>query len=297
MKKWIIALTSVFILVVLTIVYLQFGRLTINGVQITRNTSWRDVIDDSDEKKIREQIRGSAEALLLNSSFEQLENMAEVYRTSKDKFSNGEWALDTFYSGLTHYLIASRQQENWEVRIERLRDWVKTNPNSVTARVALSECLVGYAFAGRGYGYANTLNEDQNKLFEERMQEAAVVLDESAEMKDRCPQWRAALLRFPGQTKEQIYQALEDAVRHNPEYSMYYFRMAIMLMPRWYGEEGELEHFCQEAADHIGGINGDILYAQILWFLDRNFDLDNLGKRNPSVDWKRVKRGIEALMG
>jgi len=76
---------------------------------------------------------------------------------------------------------------------------------------------------------------------------------------------------------------------------IYYFRMAIMLMPRWYGEEGELERFCQDAADHIGGINGDILYARILWFLDRNFDLDNLGKRNPSIDWKRVKRGIEAL--
>lgn len=276
----------------------KHGNLSINGVKINSDTKWSDIIDDSSDKRKRDEIKSTAETLLLASRFDELEQMAETYRLYQEKFKNGEWALNTFYSGLSHYLSKTPgKAENWEQRLAKLKEWVESKPNSVTARIALSECLVGYAFAGRGSGYADSVTDEQWRLFNERLIEAQTALYESAEMRDKCPQWRAACMRFHGEewTREKFEQVFKDAVAYNHEFSMYYFRTAIMLMPRWYGYEGDVEQFSKDVADFIGGKQGDILYAQIIWFLDRNYGLDNLGRLNPQIDWLRVKRGIESI--
>ena len=213
-----------------------FESVKINGVKITKHTKWQNIIDDYSDRSQMEAIRYKAEMLLLTSRFDELDAMAAQYRASRQKFKNGEWALNVFYSGLSHYLLQKDGQvENWEVRLSQIREWVKARPNSVTARVALSECLVGYAFAGRGYGYANTVSEDQRRVFNERNLEAQSVLNEFAAMRDACPQWRAASMRFHGQdwTREKFLEVFQEAIQFDPEFSMYYFRTAIVLMPRW----------------------------------------------------------------
>ena len=157
----------IFLVVLLIQSCTRCSNISINGVNITKDTTWDDIIDDSDDERQREQIRNNAEDLLLSSRFNELEEMAEKYRESRKKFKNGEWELNTFYAGLTHYLIAfPAKAENWEDRLEKLREWVKSNPDSVTARIALSESLVGYAFAGRGYGYADSVTDEQWRLFQ-----------------------------------------------------------------------------------------------------------------------------------
>ena len=133
--------------------------------------------------------------------------------------------------------------------------------------------------------------------FKDRLAEAQNVLNGAADKRDKDPQWRAARMRFSGEgwTKDKYEQVFEDAVANNPDFAMYYFRTAVILMPRWYGREGDLEKFINDTADHMGGKEGDILYAQIIWFLDRNFGLDNLGRMNPNIDWLRVKQGVESI--
>lgn len=273
-------------------------RQSINGVTITKATTWSNIIDDSADKLERKYIRNTVEDQLLSSRFDDLDALAESYRSSRKQFKNGEWALNVFYSGLTHYQVnIPKNEENWEIRLSKLSEWVNSRPNSVTARIALSECLVGYAFAGRGYGYANTVTGEQQKVFDDRMQEARTVLGEATDMQDKCPQWRAVNLRFKGHdmTKDKYEQVFQDAIKRAPDFSLYYFRMAILLMPRWYGNDGELEQFCKSVADSVGGNRGDILYAQIIWFLDYNYGTGNLGNLNPRIDWIRVKRGIESI--
>jgi hypothetical protein len=293
-----LSLPIIFLIILLSQSCTKGSNISINGVKITENTVWEDIIDDSDNESQREQIRNRAEDLLLSSRFNELEEMAEKYRESRKKFKNGEWELNTFYAGLTHYLISvPAKDENWEDRLEKLREWVKSNPDSVTARIALSECLVGYAFAGRGYGYADSVTDEHWRLFHERLSEAQNVLNGTADKRDKDPQWQAASMRFTGDgwTKDKYEQIFEDAVSSNPDFAMYYFRTAVILMPRWYGRKGDFEKFIADAADRIGGKEGDILYAQIIWFLDRNFGLDNLGRMNPNLDWLRVKQGVESI--
>lgn len=214
------------------------------------------------------------------------------------KFKNGEWALNAFYAGLTHYGVKLPiEQENWETRISSLREWVANRPNSVTARVALSDCLIGYAFYNRGYGYASTVTEEKWQLFYQYMGEAQSVLYASESLRDECPQWRAIVFSLKGEDwdREKYFQAFSDAIAFNPEFTLYYFQMSNLLMPRWYGSEGEMEEFWKEMADSVGGIDGDVLYAQMIWRIDERYSLNYLGTLNPKIDWFRVKRGIEAL--
>lgn len=278
--------------------YWKFGMLHINGVTITKDVSWRTVINDDADRIRRDEIRSETENLLMLSRYDELEEKANQYRTLRKQFKNGEWELNAFYAGLTHYLLQkSGVQENWEIRIDKLREWVRSRPNSVTARVALSECLVGYAFAGRGYGYANTVSDQQRELFAQRITEAQNVLFERSDMRDQCPQWRAAMMRFHGEawTKEKFLDTFSEAFTFNPEFAMYYFRTAVVLLPRWYGDDGDMEEFCTDVANHVGGTRGDIIYAQIIWFLDYYLGTNNLREKNPRLDWRRVKRGIESI--
>jgi hypothetical protein len=275
----------------------KYGDFSINGVRITESTVWQDIINDDDEKNVRAEIRQTAESLLVHSRFDELDKTAEDYRVSRLKFKNGEWALTSFYAGLTDLKRSAARQEEWESRLARLREWVAERPNSVTARVALSDCLVGYAFHNRGYGYVDTVTEERMQLFEQYMNEARSVLNASVSMRDECPEWRALVLVMGEEDwdHDEYLQAFRDAIAFNPEFSRYYFLMSRLLMPRWYGAEGELEEFWKMAADAVGGVDGDMLYAQMIWGLDKQYELDYLAALNPKVDWLRVKRGIEAL--
>jgi hypothetical protein len=289
--KWF--LMGISFIVLLNSSCFKYSDLTINGVRITESTVWRDIINDDEEKNAMDQITRNVNSLLMGSRFDELEALAEEYRTSRLKFKNGKWALLCFYSGLCD----SNNQADYEMRLARLREWVSSKPNSVTPRIALCECLIGYAFFARGSGYADSVTEEKWQLFHERMNEAQSVIQASESMRDACPQWRAAQLRMVSGNldHDEFIQAFNDAVAFNPEYTTYYFRISVALLPRWYGSEGEVEEFWKNTADSIGGIKGDILYAQMVRYLDEKVKLNYLGRMDPKIDWFRVKRGVEAL--
>ena len=296
MNKKILLLIIVAIGIVL---YFIFGRLTINGVTVTNKTHWAEIVDDSVDRQTKDGIKSSADVLLTLSRFDDLESTASEYRASRQEFKNGEWALQAFYYGLANYRLKQpATPENWALKLDRLREWVKQRPNSATARIALSEFLIGYAYEGRGRTYADSVTEAQWKLFADRMQEAESVLKERPDLQDQCPQWRAVFLniRGPEWTLDKFIEAFNEAVAHDSMYVSYYTRMAANLLPRWYGGDGDTQRFAKGAADSLGGVQGDILYARIIWSLDvTHSGLNYLQTRPSSINWRRVKRGLESL--
>jgi hypothetical protein len=62
-------------------------------------------------------------------------------------------------------------------------------------------------------------------------------------------------------------------------------------MPRWYGNEGELEADLEKSADNIGGEAGDMLYAQIVWEIHARSGSPNVIKEN-DFSWPRLDRGF-----
>jgi uncharacterized protein DUF4034 len=250
------------------------------------------------ERDLRHSIIDQSEALLLASRYDELDRIADQYRKSKETFTNGEWKLSALYEGTSAFKEDTAPENKWKMKLDRLNDWVQKKPQSITARVALAECLTGYAAEKRGTNFASKVTEEQWRGFNENMKKAAEVLIGARTLKEKCPGWWSAFqsVAMAGMDRETYEKLFNEAISFEPKYSRFYFLKTMYLFPIWYGEEGEWEQFAKSAADGVGGKDGDILYARIVWAADSVYGDRNLKYRNPSISWDRVQRGVDAMI-
>jgi hypothetical protein len=279
-----------------TIFGVFFLVLAFESAALAKPDDWMALYNQAvPDYTFRINFRNSVDKALLESQFEALDAAATSFRTLKRQSANGEWTLSVIYEELSYYL-RDVPEADWVTRLERLQAWVAAKPESITARIALAECLIGYAFHGRGGNYAPEVTAQQWGTFDERMNKAEKILHDARSLKQKCPEWWAAYQRLAlGNMNRSDYDRLFDAaIADEPSYNTFYFRKAWYLLPWWNGEEGDWEQFAKVSADNLGGKEGDILYARIVWFIDRrapNKVVDN----NPRISWDRVKRGIELI--
>lgn len=236
---------------------------------------------------------GSKAALMLISKqYGKLEKGAAQLRSSKETNPDGSPMLYSFYDGFTQGM------EPDENTIADLRAWVKAKPESITARVALATFLINYGWKARGYDYAKTVSNKGWQLFEERLNEAQQVLDEAKTLKEKCPAyWSAQMEAALGLQvdRKQFDEIFTEATNYAPKDVTIYLQRAVYLLPRWYGNDGELEADLEKSADQIGGEDGDMFYAQVVWQLhDSGLSFKNIFKEN-HFSWPRVDRGFAVI--
>lgn len=237
-----------------------------------------------------------ASVLLSAKDYNGLEKLAAKYRVSKEAYADGVWKLFKVYEGLEPAKNATEQ--DWVNRQNQIESWIKAKPDSVTAQVAMGWFLVAYAWHARGGGWANTVTEDGWKLFGERLKMAAKVLAEARQLPEKCPVYWSALQRVAlGMKLDKVrYDAFFDkAIKEFPDYTYLYRSRAVYLLPRWYGKEGEWQSDLTTSADRIGGEEGDILYARVVWLTHQygsGIDVFE-GKK---ISWERVDRGMELIL-
>jgi hypothetical protein len=185
----------------------------------------------------------------------------------------------------------------FQERLADLRDWITAKPDSITARVALACVQVDYAWNARSGNYANKVTDEGWRLFGERLNEAAKTLGDAKNMDEKCPVYWSTMMsvavgmQFP---KDQFNDIFNQAIIYEPDFERYYVKRANYLLPRWYGSQGEWENDLAKSADKIGGDDGDVLYAQVVWGLNRFTSFDNIFQEN-NLSWPRVKKGFEVL--
>lgn len=235
----------------------------------------------------------AAAQLLEGQKFGQLDCLADHLRSSKERFAGGNWKLHTLYQGLENpgLFPLHATAVDWDKRMERLQQWVSARPKSVTARVAMAQAYVDYAWDARGSGYSDTVSGSGWKLFEERTAKAKELLDQAATLPTRCPEWYVAMLRVArGQawSAADMRALFQKAYELEPEYYYSGRILEVSLLPKWVGEPGEAEEFVQQVADHLGGEKGDLLYFQMVPNMICSCE------DNPQLSWPRIVKGFEA---
>lgn len=228
--------------------------------------------------------------LLSQERFDDLDCIAHQTRIHKTRLPGGTWKLVVFYSAVGEPEGHATQQD-WIDHFAPLEHWVSANPNSITARVALANSYVSYAWDARGKGYSDTVTANGQSLFDERLAKAKDILDKSLALPEKCPHWYVVMQNIAqgqGWDLSQDVALFQKAVASDPDYYSYYRVQAILLLPKWYGQEGDAAAFAAQAADHIGGNKGDILYFEIAAKLACACNEPELNR----MSWDRIQKGF-----
>jgi len=252
------------------------------------------VVKTPDQQE-RIRLKAKTVALLEAKDYDKLDELANGLRASKTSWPNGHWELANFYSGLE---TSNKSPDvSWETRIASLQDWITNRPQSINARVALAYSLVGYAWDARGSGWADSVTEEGWRLMGERLNQAAKTLEDAGQLEAKCPVFWSVRMRVGlglSIRKTEFKALFDDAMRAWPDYSAYYYLRAYYLLPRWFGEPGEWESDLTKSADKIGGIEGDVLYAEVLWCMYETIGTGKFFREN-SLSWPRANRGLDAI--
>lgn len=239
-------------------------------------------------------------SMLHQERFDALDCLSDRARANKERFPGGHWKIHELYQGLYEPLPEKHAtDEDWQDLMKLLEHWVQAHPKSVTARVALASAWIGYAGQARGDGYSDTVSEKGWKLYEQRTAEAEQVLEGAAALPAKCPEFYAVefdIAKNQSWEIERIHELFDDASAFEPGYYYYGRALAMLLEPKWFGQSGDTAKFVQQAADRIGGKEGDAYYFLVASSKNVLCGCED----QPKLSLERIERGyqaVEALYG
>jgi hypothetical protein len=232
------------------------------------------------------------QADLVAERFDELDQMADRFRSSKGRMPGGGWKLQVFYQAL------DQREPNDAATVEHLthiEHWMAAKPDSITARVAAAQSLHQWAWLARGSGLADTVTPEMAKLFFARIERDEEVLKAAEKMQPMCPQWYSEMMTVglaEGWDRAKMQDMFDRATQFEPGYLSFYRDFANYLLPKWEGHPGDAAAFAKTAADRVGGDEGDLIYFEFATVVIKR---GNGGIPTKQMDWERIKRGARVL--
>ncbi|MBI1248033.1 hypothetical protein GC197_09355 [bacterium] len=159
-----------------------------------------------------------------------------------------------------------REPKTMEQRAERLAEIVKKHPDNEVLRIALAELYVYIGTAARGSSSAYKVTAEGWRLLDLNISKAWKTLKPLME-KDHVPPEAYSVVTIIAQygnwENERIDSYLKRAMDECPHNVSLWAHVAVARLPRWGGRLGESEKLTAQAADKVGGKEGDILYAEV----------------------------------
>jgi len=265
------------------------------GSDSDRKTRVQELVASTLTTSNRDDYKAEIEEVLNREDFDKLDRAADSVRSSRARFPGGVWKLYIFYEAITQLPPGAFGEAAWNNRIQILERWRKQSPKSITAAPALAGAYMNWAEAARGTDWASNVSQQGWQSMAKRVQQAKAVLDESTHLPARCPYWYELMQQIAlmqGWDRQKTRALFEEAVAFEPEFYPYYREYANYLLPRWYGDEGEVQAFANDVLKKVGGKYGEFLYFQIATVANCHCDNEvvNLG----TMSWPKIKDGYAA---
>lgn len=211
----------------------------------------------------------NVESALAAQRFDELERMAREYRQLDQRLPGGNTKLYHYYAGLGgavgQYSLGGYESKiAFDEKLRVIEKWLTHNSKSTAAHLARAQLWLSHAWDVRGDGHADTVTDGQWKLFEEALRE----VDQSLQGVDPQDDPHAYFVlmsmtqgqKSPRPRMDELYRA---AVMRFPTYYHYYPQRALSLLPRWYGEKGEINDYVKSLVRVPGGDDGLIAYSYV----------------------------------
>ncbi|MCH9693778.1 MAG: hypothetical protein K0U72_04640 [Gammaproteobacteria bacterium] len=241
-------------------------------------------------------ISWTAEQHFSRSQFDELDEMFVKLSESQTRFDDGRWPIAGFTGGIVDFFIAHK---DWEWMKGNIAAWREHNNLSAAAAIVEAQFWITYAWNARGEGYANTVAPEGWKLFQERLEKAREVLDESKNYASHSPLWYDKYLAIAvaqGWSRGEVQSLFDEAIAKEPYFYGHYFSLTRYLQPRWHGSYSEIEEFAKQAARVTRDIEGTSLYARIYWYLNQLEPVDFKLFEDSQASWPSMRKGFDDLM-
>jgi len=241
---------------------------------------------------------GEIRSLLEKKDFAELEKIAGRMRDNRLRFANGNWQLDEFYGSFAQDTY--RYEESPEQYLGMFQEWIAQYPKSVTPRIALAGVYVGFGWRARGGGWAYEVTEEGWEKLKSNLEKALPVAMGAEQLGGNDPVLYKVYLQAGlglGSSAEQMDTWLEKGLAIEPEYLGLYTIRAIALMPRWGGEDRELEAFARKVTEQTEQKWRQSLYAVIaagLLPMHSSQGYETFLKHK--FDYEKLKQGHEDLL-
>jgi len=241
-------------------------------------------------------IWASVQTAFVAKRFETINDLAGQMRRERSRLPDGRWELP-FVTSAIEWNLPSHDDAAWQARLAQVDEWIAKTPQDSTPYLAKAILLTAYAWDARGGGWANTVDENGWRLFNERLVAARNVLEASSTISKTNPVWYETMQTVAlGQSwPEPAYTSLfNEAVHREPTYYFYYFNAAQYFLPRWQGRPGDLAQFVDQAVDRTQSKEGQTLYARIYWSLLWAFETRTFAPDR--ANWPRMRQGFQDIL-
>ena len=238
------------------------------------------------------EFRLKTRALYNASKFDELEALADQLRAERARFGNGSWKIYQFYDALE--CRYEEPESMWQLHSRIHESWDAAKPRSITARVAHADFFTAYAWRARGTDYSDKVTKEGWRLFDERLAQAAELLNKSAEFEPKCPMWwhvRMTVALGQGWSWDDHERLFQEAKAFEPEFWGYDVAKARYLLPRWHGQPGEWEYALSLENDRPKGL-GLETYARVVNAMDGYYK--NIF-RETHASWRLTRDGFELM--
>lgn len=247
----------------------------------------------TEETSAREDIIAAVGDALWNERFDELEQMAAVFRRDKARTPSGRWRLSLFYEGLRLY------QERMPMDAKSpIHSWRAAFPDSAAARIGHAVMLVEEAWKIRGKGFARTVEDKNWAPFHDTVERARMDLMQSKSLAAGDPHWYATMAEIAtlqGWPDADFDALLHEAMDREPTYTDTYFEAGNRALPKWGGSADKLEKLARDVLERTRAIEGSALYTRIYWSAANSGYKDDLFEES-AVDWAEMSKGMDDVL-
>ena len=241
-------------------------------------------------------IQATVRTAFVAKRFAAIDDLAGQMRQQRSRLADGRWELP-FVTGALLWNLPPRDKAAWQARLTQVDAWIASAPRDSTPYLVKATLLVGYAWDARGGGWAHTVDENEWRLFKERLMAAQQVLESSSAISKTSPVWYETMqgIALGLSWAEPAYTSLfDEAVQREPSYYAYYFEAAQYFLPRWQGRPGDLARFVDAAVNRTQAKEGQTLYARIYWSLLWAFEKQTFAPGRAT--WPRMRQGFQDIL-
>ena len=232
--------------------------------------------------------------------FEKLESLAEKYCAERNDPKKDRDNIRQYFWVLGERGDVSKREQ----KIETVKTWRKMYPESVPARIAHVMLLIKSAWDARGSGYADSVSEEQFKIFHERLLQARDVLVTIPENQyQKYPEFYSCILtcaRGLGVPRKQFNQIYLEGVKVAPKAVEIHYTAAHFSTVQWGAKLGEWEANLRGALKGLPKDDADEVYAATIYrMVNRGHWFSkayNTVFKPVKIDPGRVINGLERII-